>query len=369
MDFIDEIKKIADRVAKYSGSISTEEATKQALVLPFIALLGFDIYDPHEVCPEYTADVGVKKGEKVDYAILLDNEPVMLFECKLIHNDLNSEHLSQLYRYFSVTPAKIGVLTNGVVYKFFTDLQEVNKLDSAAFLEINLNNLDEINLLELRKLTKENLDLKSLSDFASELKYKKEIKNYITKQFQNPSDEFVRFVGGKVFSGRMTSRELKRFAGFTQKALRQFLNEEIEKRFNKALEAPLDEVDDIPSIQTVEANDGKVFDPSIGRSRYQREDDDIETTTSELQAFHLIRSLLSSTVDENQIFYRDSKSYFAIFYTDNNRKTICRLYFNDLSDKSIRLYKGEENRFEKIEDVQEIEKFKEDLVARVNLLK
>jgi len=167
----------------------------------------------------------------------------------------------------------------------------------------------------------------------------------------------------------MTSRELKRFAGFTQKALRQFLNEEIEKRFNKALETPLDEVDDIPSIQAVEANDGDEFDPSVGRSRYQREDDDIETTTSELQAFHLIRSLLSSTVDENQIYYRDSKSYFAIFYTDNNRKTICRLYFNNLSDKGIQLYNDEVVQYEKIEDIQEIEKFKENLIARVNQLK
>ncbi len=368
MDFIDEIKKIADRVEKYSGRISTEESTKQSLVLPFIELLGFDIYDPHEVCPEYTADVGLKKGEKVDYAILVDEKPVMLFECKLIHNDLSSEHLSQLYRYFSVTTAKIGVLTNGVKYKFYTDLQETNKLDSAAFLEIDLRKLEDTTLVELKKLTKEKLDLNNLTNFASELKYKKEIQNYIHKQFQIPSDEFVRFVGSKVFQGRMTGKVLQKFTDFTQKALRQFLNEEIEKRFSKALETPLEENSDSSNEVTEKIIEEKRIDPSIGKSRLQKEDSTIETTDEELEAFHLVRNLLSTTMDVDLIYYRDAQSYFAVLYEDNNRKQICRFHFNNLSDKKIEIFSNVENKWALIDNLQEIENYKQDLVARANEL-
>jgi predicted type IV restriction endonuclease len=122
MDFIDRIRELASRAPKQLPHIQTEEATKNALVMPFIGALGYNVFDPTEVTPELTADVGIKKGEKVDYAILQDGQPIMLFECKWHGAELKDGHASQLYRYFSVTHARFGVLTNGIIYRFFTDL-------------------------------------------------------------------------------------------------------------------------------------------------------------------------------------------------------------------------------------------------------
>ena len=134
MDFADQITALASRIHKQLDHIQTEEATKNALILPFINALGYNVFDPTEVVPEFTADVGIKKGEKVDYAIKLDGKVIMLFECKQVGAALSRAHASQLFRYFTVTEARVGVLTNGVTYLFFSDLEEPNKMDERPFL-------------------------------------------------------------------------------------------------------------------------------------------------------------------------------------------------------------------------------------------
>ena len=136
MDFIDLVKQHSQRVKSLKDNIATEEATKTSLIMPFFAMLGYDVFNPEEFTPEYVADVGIKKGEKVDYAILKDGKPAILIECKWIGEPLAS-HDSQLYRYFGVSKAKFAILTNGQIYKFFTDLDEPNKMDEKPFLEIN----------------------------------------------------------------------------------------------------------------------------------------------------------------------------------------------------------------------------------------
>lgn len=99
--------------AERSSELLTEEATKNALIMPMLKTLGYDVFDPSIVIPEFTADFGVKKGEKVDYAIRIGGEIQILVECKPVHSDLASVHASQLYRYYSVTKARFGILTNG----------------------------------------------------------------------------------------------------------------------------------------------------------------------------------------------------------------------------------------------------------------
>ena len=118
MDFIDEIKALATRIPDLLEFIQTEEATKTALVMPFVRALGYNTEDPREVVPEFIADVGDRKGEKVDYAILKDGKPVMLIECKAAGANLDEEDVSQLFRYFAVSKSRFAVLTNGVVYRF-----------------------------------------------------------------------------------------------------------------------------------------------------------------------------------------------------------------------------------------------------------
>jgi len=143
--------------------------------MPFIQILGYNVFDPNEVTPEFNADVGTKKGEKVDYAILKEGSPILLFECKAFNVDLAKEHASQLYRYFSVTPVKVGVLTNGILYQFFTDFDKPNTMDKKPFLEVNLLDIKESAIIELKKFTKSGFNIDDLEDVASELKYTNEI--------------------------------------------------------------------------------------------------------------------------------------------------------------------------------------------------
>lgn len=153
MAFNEECKQLASRIVPLKESIGTEEATKTSMVMPLFSLLGYDVFNPSEFCPEYTSDVGVKKGEKVDYAILIDDEPQILIECKWCGEEL-SKHGSQLFRYFSTSPAKFGILTNGIIYRFFTDLDETNKIDLKPFLEIDLSKLNDSVINELKNLVK-----------------------------------------------------------------------------------------------------------------------------------------------------------------------------------------------------------------------
>lgn len=133
------LASLAKKIERNSKIIETEEATKNAFVMPFLNnVLGYDVFDPSEVIPEFTADTGTKKGEKVDYAIIKDGEVQVLIECKKLGEPLSLKHASQLYRYFSVTNARIAILTNGVIYQFFTDLDAPNKMDEKPFLELDL---------------------------------------------------------------------------------------------------------------------------------------------------------------------------------------------------------------------------------------
>ncbi len=118
MDLIDKLKTLSLKISKQLNVLQTEEATKNALVMPFMSALGYDVFDPTEVTPELVADVGTKKGEKVDYAIFKEGKLIIIFECKKYGTDLSEEHLSQLYRYFSVSETRFAVLTDGILYRF-----------------------------------------------------------------------------------------------------------------------------------------------------------------------------------------------------------------------------------------------------------
>ena len=172
--------------------------------MPFINLLGFDIFDPTEVIPEFVADVGIKKGEKVDYAIKKDDKIIMLIECKHCGGDLNIKHASQLFRYFAVTDARIAILTNGITYKFYTDLEATNRMDEKPFFEFDITDINEITITELQKLTKKTFNIDGIIAGAGELKYARKIKKIFGEQIENPSDEFVKFFASKVYDGTLT---------------------------------------------------------------------------------------------------------------------------------------------------------------------
>lgn len=190
MEIADRVQQLATKIRQQKAGIETEEATKNAFVMPFISnVLGYDVFDPAEVVPEFTADVGIKKGEKIDYAITKDGQVQILVEVKKIHETLRPEHTAQLYRYFTVTRARIAILTNGEVYQFYTDLDRANLMDSKPYLVLDLSDIDATLLSELSKLTKGSFDVDSAVSAAGELKYVGQLKRILAAQFKQPDPD------------------------------------------------------------------------------------------------------------------------------------------------------------------------------------
>ena len=320
MDFIDSFRQLAAPIPKQLEHIHTEEATKIALVTPFIRALGYDTTDPAEVVPEFTADVGEKKGEKVDFAIMISRKPAILFECKWSGSDLDQEHASQLRRYLNSTEARFGVLTNGVVYRFFADLEKPNVMDSRPFLEFNMLDIQEDLVEELKKFTKESFDLDDILTTASELKYTREIKRLLSEELSEPSDEFVRFFGRKVYTGMMTQSVREQFAQITRSAFHQVVNDRISERLRSALS------DDVAPPSEVLPEGDQVAIVAEGE-----EDDtasDIVTTDEELEGYYIVKSILREGIDIARVIMRDQVSYCSIILDNNQFKNICRLRFN-----------------------------------------
>jgi predicted type IV restriction endonuclease len=235
MDFIDQLKQLATRADQLKDKINTEEATKTSLILPFFQLLGYDVFNPMEFVPEYTADVGIKKGERVDYAILIDEKPVILIEAKWCGEKLES-HDSQLFRYFGTSPAKFAILTNGLIYRFYTDLDESNKMDLVPFMEFDILDIKEELVPELKKFQKATLDIEAIFSSASDLKYSNSIKQVLSKQFNSPDDAFVNYILSEVYAGRHTQPIIEKFKDIVKRSFSQWVTNILNEKFQTAIE-------------------------------------------------------------------------------------------------------------------------------------
>ncbi|WP_313994001.1 type I restriction endonuclease [uncultured Selenomonas sp.] len=314
MDFIDQLKQFSTRIAKMKDSIQTEEATKTSMIMPFFQMLGYDVFNPLEFVPEYTADVGIKKGEKVDYAIIdEDQNPLILIEAKCHDEDLG-KHGSQLFRYFGTSTAKFGILTNGIIYRFYTDLESPNKMDDRPFLEFNLLDIKDGLVPELKKFQKSAFDLDTILTTASELKYNNQIKQLLAKQLEAPSDEFVAYILNNVYDGRKTQKIIEDFRGTVKKSFVQFINEQVNDRLKTALGS--DESDLGPDEALIpESND-----PDATEQKPK-----IITTQEELEAFFIIKALVHGCLGDHELSHKDTETYFGILLDGNTRKWVCRL--------------------------------------------
>jgi hypothetical protein len=342
MDFIDQIRSLASRVATTKDVIQTEEATKNAMIMPFIQALGYNVFDPLEVTPELVADVGTKKGEKVDYAILREGKPIMLFECKKAGGDLSINHASQLFRYFHVTDARFGVLTNGIVYRFFTDLEQPNKMDEKPFLEFNVLDFKEQDVEELKKFAKVTFDVDEILATANELKYTRAIQNLLSEWMENPSEDFVRCVSAELLNGRRFTPAVKeQFTQITKRAFKQLIGSRINDRLRVAM------TPDVPIM---------VKEPVQEQTADDADDEGavIETTLHELEGFHIVRAILRDIVPSRRVFMRDAQSYCAVLFDDNNRKPICRLRFNNPDRLVLGLMNGKDEEKVVIGDLDEL---------------
>ena len=352
MDFIEKLRNLSARIEQQKDLIHTEEATKNAFVMPFINLLGYDVFNPAEVVPEFTADVGVKAGEKVDYAIRKDDEVIMLIECKKYGEDL-SDAYSQLYRYFSVVDdARFGVLTDGVSYRFYADLEDKHKMDSKPFLEFDMLDIQPSLVNELKRFAKETFHLDETLIAASDLKYTKEIKQIMMEQLDSPDEDFVRFFLSSVYSGLKTAPVVQEFTSIVKRALNQFMNEAINRRLQSAIaegNAPEQ------SVEAIEDNPDELDDEEL--------ESPIVTTEEELEGFFTVKSIVREVVSAERIVHRDTMSYMTVVLDGSRNKQICRLYFN-AATKYIGLINDEKkyDRFT-IDSIDDIFNYTEQLKA------
>lgn len=345
MDFKDEIKSLSDRLEKLLPNIQTEEATKNALIMPFIKILGYDVFNPFEVNPEFIADLGIKKGEKVDYAIIKDEKPIILIECKHHAQSLDI-HNSQLFRYFHVTNAKFALLTNGIEFRFYTDLLETNKMDEKPFLVFNLRDPKDVLIEEVKKFHKSYFNVESITATASELKYVNETKILLSAELSNPSPEFVKFIGKQVYNGPMVEKVVNQFTAILKKSSSQLINDLVNDRLKAALakEEEKSQVDEKPTQPIAAAK--------------------IETTEEEKEAYLMVRGILREFVSIDRIFFRDNQSYFTVLIDNNNRRQVCRLHFNG-TKKYLGIFVPEEKDFRKFEilKLDDIYNFKNELIS------
>lgn len=351
MDFKDQIKQLGERVIKLKDQIQTEEATKNAFIMPFLQTLGYDVFNPMEVVPEYITDIGTKKGEKIDYAILKEGNPTILIECKHWGQNLNL-HDGQLLRYFHVSKAKFGLLTNGISYRFYSDLVEANKMDEKPFIEFNIHEIKDVQIEELKKFHKSVFDAESISNTASELKYTNELKHLLQEELVNPSSDFVKHFAKKVYPSNISAKVLEQFTNLTKKSIQQHISDLITERLKTALTK----------------EDEKIKEQEAAQVQDKVDENKVITTVEELEGFMIVKTILRQRINASRITHRDAQSYFAILLDDNNRKTICRLYLNGSKKYFVILDEQKKEVKNEITCIDDIFKFEETLFTIVSNL-
>lgn len=347
MELQNQLKALAAKVEQLKDRIETEESAKHAFVLPFLNALGYDTFDPTEVVPEFTADIGLKKGEKVDYAIFQNDIPILIIECKHWKQDLNL-HSSQLVRYFHATKTRFALLTNGIEYRFYTDLDESNKMDQKPFLEFDITKLKDNMVREIEKFHKNNFDVSKIISNASNLKYTREVKTLIDAEMAAPSPEIVKYFASKAYSGRLTANVTAEFTEIVTKAFAQLISDKVSDRLNSALNKEQEK-------QKVEA----VVE--------EKETSPVQTSEEELEGYRIVVAILRRRLPVDRIVHRDTQSYFGILLDDNNRKPLCRLHLNG-GKKYITLF--DENKKENkvsIDSIDDIYQYADALLNTIDL--
>ncbi|MCT2398886.1 type I restriction endonuclease [Novosphingobium mangrovi (ex Huang et al. 2023)] len=347
MDFDANIAELQSRLRQHREILETEEAAKTTLVLPFLRALGFDVFNPAEVKPEFTCDVGTRKGEKVDYALCVGGEVTVLVECKSASSDLSIKHASQLFRYFAATNARVSLLTNGVTYKFFTDSDKANMMDEAPFFTFNLDDYRKSDIRNLAAFQKSEFDVDRIVAQAGTLKLQSQVLAELKKEFAEPSEEFVRVIAARLHDGMLTKPVRDKYQAAITQAIGALIRQGIDERLQNAMKR-----NDEPEPSDEPAPDGN----------------SIETTQVEIDGFNIIRAICAKVVTPDRIVIRDAKSYCAVLLDDNNRRTIARMHFNSPTARYLGVFTGKDEERRPVSGPVDIYQHADALLARINEL-
>lgn len=348
----DQLVALATTIHQLKDDVSTEEATKHAMVMPFIQTLGYNVFDPQEVVPEYTADVGVKKHEKVDYAIIKNDQPIILIECKCHNDNLKKHHKSQLFRYFASTSARIGILTNGIEYHIFSDLDKINTMDHRPFFKFQLDTKDNLDAKVVRfllKVTKKNFDVQNLTALAQQMHYKNKLVQYLNDQTTQPAAPFVKFLCAEIYQLPKIKKHLQELTPAIQQALKDFADTTLKEKLKE-----------VESMLKYKGGSQLAETPSC-------ESKAVVTTEEELEAFYIVRAILAEWISPTRVTHRDNQSYFPIFLDNNNQKLICRLYLTPTKRDVVFVSAGRQERHA-MESIEDLYKYKAKFKQKVSMI-
>lgn len=310
-----------------------------ALIAPFIQALGYDIFNPAEVKPEFSADLpGIKQGERVDYAVLEDGQPKILVEAKPYTTDLKTAEMGQLSRYFQATNARIGILTNGQSFLFFSDLDKPNLMDERPFAEIDLSDLRSAPLEQIKQMSKAMFDIDTLLSTAERLKYLRGVKEQLKAELTDPSEWLVKEMASRVHSAKRTSSQLlDKFKPIVIDAIKAYINDRINERLSSAMEVDKAQPEPDPEVSEPESSDENA----------------IVTTQDELEGLYIIRAICASDVEPSRLTEKDTKSYCNVLLDKNSWKSIVRMHFNG-AQKRLEIFDETEPRMVPLESLSGI---------------
>ena len=312
---IEEIKQIGRYNNEIKESVLTEESTKISMIIPVIQSLGYNTSDPKQFVPELVCDTGTKKGEKIDFAIMgEDNRPRIIIECKIWSQSLLS-HENQLIRYFHNAKARFAVLTNGIQYRFYTDLDEQNRMDSKPFMEFDITNPDDEQIGVLLMFSKKNFNMEEILEKARLMKSIKETKDIITNLMENPPEWFVKEIARLALPKKMS----------ITKTVSDEYNKHIKNAFEQIIKGTEDRIHNL--YQGLRESKDLKTNP-LEQTLQEEEKSGIVTTEEELEGYRVVCEILRGHIDLSRIVHRDTINYFGILLDDNSRKPICRLHFN-----------------------------------------
>lgn len=294
---------------------TTEETTKQALILPFLNILDFSPFDPQKVRAEYSANLpGVKATERVDYALFSDGNPVMFVEAKA-YNEKLTNHAGQLARYFNSTPGvSIAAITNGREWRFFTDLKLPNVMDETPFLKVDFSSLSESDMEQLAQFRYGCFKPDQLKNFAKDRVYQEQFQEVIENCLREVDQEFVRFVANRAnLETMLTAKFLETITPLVKGAVADAIG----KMVVNGLSAPQQaqpEVLQMPS-PTPEPAKGYIVDPDNPK---------IITTAAELKLLSILKDMLSGVVNPDEVIGKDTESYYTVLYKGKTNRWIVR---------------------------------------------
>lgn len=314
-NFSERMTRHAEHVKTAGPHCASEETTKQALILPFLDILGFSPFDPTKVKAEHGADFpGAKVNERVDYALFCHAVPVMFIEAKAYNENLTN-HCPQLSRYFNATPeVTIAAITNGREWRFFTDLENKNVMDQAPFLTIDFDNLDVSMLDRIYRFRHDEFQPEALRTLAEESIYLTAFARVISSSLRAVDSDFVRYVAGRAGIQRQFNQ---RFIDSITPLVRQAVERAISETVVSGLSStPLDPPQVEPSAPAQAHEEADIVDPENSR---------IVTTYAERRVFDVVRDILSSDVDLQS---KDTETYYNVLYKGKSTRWIVRYYGN-----------------------------------------